>query len=306
MRGWRSVSSHHSQCFMHLGEVMGKKSKRKIKTPKKKAGGSPSPLPEEAAPISAESSTVSVEATDNEVEVATEAGAEVKDVEIEENVEATDNGASQEDKREAKALERVSSGRQSKGPFAWLGAAFSAKRVNPLPPPLEGSLPLFTPSQQELARRLCDLPGTTNQRHLFENWSSDPECDERKRALMSKLEMVDQSYPDGGLIGYLNNAVFLLEKSRKGENLLEGWVPSVPKGEAFVVGTDAFIDTEKLGLDEVGKCGFVLVAGGLGERLGYGDIKVSCVWGGIDRFWMRYERMVTPDNPLLLSRLLPS
>jgi UDP-sugar pyrophosphorylase len=102
---------------------------------------------------------------------------------------------------------------------------------------------------------------------------------------MSKLEMVDQSYPDGGLIGYLNNAVFLLEKSRKGENLLEGWVPSVPKGETFVVGTDAFIDTEKLGLDEVGKCGFVLVAGGLGERLGYGDIKVSCVL----RRWIVFE-----------------
>jgi hypothetical protein len=263
---------------MFLGEVMGKKKgKRKINT-KKKAGSSPSPLPEDAGPAAANLSTVSVEATDNEVEVATEAESEVKVIEVKENVNAT-TGTAQEVKEEASAPE--SSGKQSKGRFAWLtapiGSAF--KRANPLPSPLEGSLSLFTPSQQELAKRLCDLPGTTNQRHLFENWSMDPECDERKKALMSKLEMVDQSYPDGGLIGYLNNAVFLLEKSRKGENLLEGWVPSVPKGESFVVGTNAFIDTEKLGLDEVGKCGFVLVAGGLGERLGYGDIKVSCVWG---------------------------
>lgn len=79
---------------------------------------------------------------------------------------------------------------------------------------------------------------------------------------MSKLESVDQSYPDGGLVGYLQNAVELLEKSRRGENPLEGWSPSVPQGETFEVGTEAFLSTEELGLKEVGKCGFVLVAGG--------------------------------------------
>jgi len=30
-----------------------------------------------------------------------------------------------------------------------------------------------------------------------------------------------------------------------------------------------------MGLEEVGKCGFVLVAGGLGERLGYSGIKIE-------------------------------
>ena len=152
---------------------------------------------------------------------------------------------------------------------------FSPKRVS-LPPALESSIGLFTPAQQELARKLCALPGSTNQSHLFENWSDDPSHGVNKMAFMSKLELVDTAYPDGGLIGYLNNAVDLLEKSRRGENPLEGWTPSVPQGEAFTVGSESFLSTEKLGLDEVGKCGFVLVAGGLGERLGYGDIKVSC------------------------------
>jgi len=152
---------------------------------------------------------------------------------------------------------------------------FSPKRVS-LPPALESSIGLFTPTQQELARKLCALPGSTNQSHLFENWSDDPSHGVKKMAFMSKLELVDTTYPDGGLIGYLNNAVDLLEKSRKGVNPLEGWTPSVPQGEAFTVGSESFLSTEKLGLDEVGKCGFVLVAGGLGERLGYGDIKVSC------------------------------
>ncbi len=143
-----------------------------------------------------------------------------------------------------------------------------------LPPGLESSMSLFTPTQQKLAEQLCSLPGTTHQRHLFDKWSSTADADKKKK-LISKLELIDQSYPDGGLIGYLSNAINLLEKSRRGENPLEGWIPSVPKGEAFTVGTDAFLNTEQLGLKEVGKCGFVLVAGGLGERLGYGDIKVS-------------------------------
>ena len=129
-------------------------------------------------------------------------------------------------------------------------------------PALESSLSLFTPSQQELAKELCELPGSTNQSHLFENWSDDSEFDDKKREMMSKLESVDQSYPDGGLVGYLQNAVELLEKSRRGENPLEGWSPSVPQGETFEVGTEAFLSTEELGLKEVGKCGFVLVAGG--------------------------------------------
>ncbi len=118
--------------------------------------------------------------------------------------------------------------------------------------------------------------------HIFEHWSAtenNAANEDKKKAFMSKLESIDQSYPDGGLIGYLKNATNLLEKSRMGINPLEGWTPSVPKGETFTVESDAFISTEALGLEEVGKCGFVLVAGGLGERLGYGDIKVRRIGG---------------------------
>lgn len=168
----------------------------------------------------------------------------------------------------------------AKGAATAPAATTTVPEVAALPAGLASSMSLFTPAQQQLATKLCTLPGTTNQRHLFETWSSssDSKNDDKKKALMSKLELVDQSYPDGGLLGYLSNAVTLLEKSRRGENPLEGWIPSVPKGEAFEVGTDAFLKSEELGLKEVGKCGFILVAGGLGERLGYGDIKVSSCW----------------------------
>lgn len=240
---------------------MAKKNK---KNAKKKGGDIPPALP---------STLVSVDATDDGVvEVAKDASTDdvvsVIDAEIKDTV---DDGTTPEKKK-------------SKGIFLKLASPiFSTKKgsklsdANTLPSALVESLPLFTPTQQELATKLCTLPGTTNQCHLFEHWSIDSNYDEKKKTFMSKLELVDSTYPDGGLIGYLNNAVTLLEKSRKGENPLEGWVPCVPKGKAFTsVGSDAFLETEKLGLDEVGKCGFVLVAGGLGERLGYGDIKVSC------------------------------
>lgn len=64
-------------------------------------------------------------------------------------------------------------------------------------------------------------------------------------------------------------------ESREGKNPLDGWVPSVPTGEAYTLGSKEFIKTEKDGIKELGNVGFVLVAGGLGERLGYSDIKVS-------------------------------
>jgi UDP-N-acetylglucosamine pyrophosphorylase len=49
------------------------------------------------------------------------------------------------------------------------------------------------------------------------------------------------------------------------------------EGEALVYGTDEFEAMEQAGLAVAGKTGFVLVAGGLGERLGFNDIKVNAM-----------------------------
>ena len=230
---------------------------------------------------------VVVEANDSEVEVNSASGTTTSTTTTLEVGDKSSEAAAAAAAVAAATSATTTPSKQSKGPLrsvfssmtSIITSPFSAsKSCPPLPPGLESSLSLFTPSQQELAKALCQLPGSTNQTHLFEHWSSEnnsADDDEKKKAFMSKLESIDQSYPDGGLIGYLKNATNLLEKSRRGENPLEGWTPSVPQGESFTVGTDAFMSTEALGLDEVGKCGFVLVAGGLGERLGYGDIKVS-------------------------------
>jgi hypothetical protein len=54
-----------------------------------------------------------------------------------------------------------------------------------------------------------------------------------------------------------------------GRNPFDGYTPSVPEGEALDFGSDRFMELEAAGLGAVGHAAFVLVAGGLGERLGY-------------------------------------
>lgn len=150
----------------------------------------------------------------------------------------------------------------------------AAASTSPIPPGLADIMAALTPSQRTLVTSLCSPPA--NQSHLFSSWPASSTNGDRtaKMNLIKQLESMDQSYPTGGLLGYIANARTLLEKSRRGENPLEGWKPEVPRGEAFEVGTDRWAEVEKRGLQYLGKCGFVLVAGGLGERLGYGDIKV--------------------------------
>jgi hypothetical protein len=139
-----------------------------------------------------------------------------------------------------------------------------------LPTGLESSLSILTPSQKTLATELAMPP--YNQAHIFAAWESASDTD--KISFMEQLERMDKAYPSGGLKGYIDNARDLLLKSQQGVNPLEGWKPEVPQGESVDVGMENYDKFEKIGMEEMGKCGFALVAGGLGERLGYGGIKV--------------------------------
>ena len=49
----------------------------------------------------------------------------------------------------------------------------------------------------------------------------------------------------------------------------------IPSGERLKFGDESFSTFEDQGLKEARNSAFVLVAGGLGERLGYSGIKVS-------------------------------
>jgi hypothetical protein len=144
-----------------------------------------------------------------------------------------------------------------------------------LPKYFTEALSVLSEPHQTLCKQLYSEWG---QAHLFDevhfNADSPPSM---RRQLAAQLDALDQDYIAGGLRGYIANARLLLNDSRNGVNPLEGWKPMVPVGESFDLGTDAYKKTEALGMNELGRVGFVLVAGGLGERLGYKDVKVRCV-----------------------------
>jgi len=149
------------------------------------------------------------------------------------------------------------------------------------PPSLdERCLSGLTGDERSLIQSLYQL----GQSHLFRNWTTPPTDNDddnaarstrNQRRLVAQLMALDATYSSGGgLVGYVTNARRLLDESRQGVNPLEGWIPSVPQGQTFELGTPEYQSTEAVGLEELGSVGFVLVAGGLGERLGYSSIKV--------------------------------
>jgi UDP-sugar pyrophosphorylase len=149
-----------------------------------------------------------------------------------------------------------------------------------LPKYFTEAISVLSEPHQTLCKQLYSEWG---QAHLFDeghfNADSPPSM---RRQLAAQLDALDQDYISGGLRGYIANARLLMNDSRNGVNPLEGWKPMVPVGESFDLGTDAYKETEALGMNELGRVGFVLVAGGLGERLGYKDIKVCCVTLNMD------------------------
>jgi UDP-sugar pyrophosphorylase len=121
------------------------------------------------------------------------------------------------------------------------------------------------------------------QPHLLDAFSKDqdttktntkPKLQLQLQSLAKQLFNLNKAYP-GGLAGYIQKAKKLLQDSKDGVNPLDGWFPSVPEGEKFDLGTAKYGETEEIGRKLLGKTGFVLVAGGLGERLGYNGAKVS-------------------------------
>lgn len=129
-------------------------------------------------------------------------------------------------------------------------------------------------------KTLCiDLFLNYGQEHLFHpDFFTTAAPPSQRKQLAAHLAALDEEYIDGGLRGYISNARRLLKNSKNGVNPLEGWTPSVPKGQMFDIGTRQFKEAEQMGCPEIGNTGFVLVAGGLGERLGYSGIKVRWDW----------------------------
>jgi UDP-sugar pyrophosphorylase len=98
--------------------------------------------------------------------------------------------------------------------------------------------------------------------------------DERKR-LDEQIYKIETAYP-GGLRAYHQNGIRLLKESALGINPYENYEIGKPHG--ITISYDDLKTWEKyerIGMQEFQRVAFVLVAGGLGERLGYEGIKVS-------------------------------
>lgn len=126
------------------------------------------------------------------------------------------------------------------------------------------------PEDQATLQLAIDL----GQVHLFAHWPEAGSSQGDKLRQLTQLRTLDAQYP-GGLRAYVDNARALLAASRRGDNPYAGCIPEVPEGERLTLGDDAFEQAESAGLAAAGRCGFVLVAGGLGERLGYDGIKIA-------------------------------
>ena len=128
----------------------------------------------------------------------------------------------------------------------------------------------LTDEQQSLINKLVE----NGQQHLFNGWDGPGQADAGKAAFLDSLTKIDGNYP-GGLVGYIANARKLLAEAKEGGNPFEGLVPHQPDMVDLTQFGDAYDHYETLGMKHFEKTGIVLVAGGLGERLGYNGIKLD-------------------------------
>lgn len=123
-----------------------------------------------------------------------------------------------------------------------------------------------------------DLLLANGQQHLIDAWPAKGDRDSDKKRMLAQCAALDLTVP-GGLKGYVDRARLLLEESRAGTNPYEGYVPRVPNGITLETeskaGESEFENQEELGMSQIHLVAFTIVAGGLGERLGYNGIKVA-------------------------------
>lgn len=115
------------------------------------------------------------------------------------------------------------------------------------------------------------------QEHLFDAWDPPGVADDEKHAFFDEVAALDAAYP-GGIGAYIARARTLFAAATRGDNPLKGWEPSLPPPDAGVAlepATPEFLSMEKAGLEEAIALGFVVVAGGIGERLGFSGIKLA-------------------------------
>ncbi len=135
---------------------------------------------------------------------------------------------------------------------------------------LEANSSIFSTAEKVIVDRLI----ANDQGHLFAHWTLPGDKDAEKHRFLSQIGQIESDYI-GGVSGYVKRAKELLAFAVKGGNPYEGYEVSVPHSGVRLETPDDFKRYETSGLSAIHSAAFVIVAGGLGERLGYKGIKLA-------------------------------
>lgn len=98
---------------------------------------------------------------------------------------------------------------------------------------------------------------------------------QEQQDFISQINKLDKACR-GGIKDYLKRAKILLENSKNKIDSFNDYIIEVPDDIPHIdIGSEQFYELDKLGFNQIKDTVFVLVAGGLGERLGYTGIKIG-------------------------------
>lgn len=120
-----------------------------------------------------------------------------------------------------------------------------------------------------------ELLGQSDQGHILKAYQEA--APEAQKALLKQLNLLNKNYP-GGLKHYHERAKKLIKESAQSANPYADYHVGIPEGVTIHFNEhnlEKVEHYENIGMGELQHTAFVLVAGGLGERLGYPGIKVA-------------------------------
>ena len=112
------------------------------------------------------------------------------------------------------------------------------------------------------------------QKHLFENWNHVSQTTAYKKTIIEPLEHFHQNYQKG-LFAYLKKVKKLLREQNKNTHFYPKKNLTIPEAIPLLKWDNHYQYYENKGKQLANEVAFILVAGGLGERLGYKGAKVE-------------------------------
>ena len=122
-------------------------------------------------------------------------------------------------------------------------------------------------------KQILKLLKELNQEHIIEKYNKSSKIEQKDFLIQfNKLDKICR----GGIKNYLIRAKILLEESKNKTNYFNDTIIEIPDNIPHIeLGTQEFFELDQLGFNHLKETVFVLVAGGLGERLGYSGIKIG-------------------------------